>query len=111
MKFKQKQNITSPSNSKIARQTFKDEKNKIANNQKFINQITSKKIEAGIATTAESRLIKARIDFAQGRMTSLNEMSEIMSEFLASKNVVEKRADRIIAAYLAEKRESAELSI
>ena len=102
--------VTSAINSKIARQKFKEETHKLAQNENFIKKITSRNVEKHVAKTPESRLIKGRIDFAKGRMSSLKEMSSILEDFLAQNNS-NRRADRIIASYLAEKQEAVEMSV
>ncbi len=106
-----KTNLVSSKNSKIAREQFKAEKEKIEQNQSFIKKITARKMKPEVATVSESSLIKARIDFAKGRMTSLTEMTEIMQNFIDAKIAPVSRADRIIASYLKEKSEEAELTV
>lgn len=106
-----KNQVTSANHSKIARQQFKAETNQLAQNKSFIEKITSRKIAQNVAKTTESRLIKGRIDFAKGRMKSLNEMSSVLEEVLATQDVVSRRADRIIASYLAEKNQNAEILV
>ena len=94
-----RRNVTTPSDSKIARQKFNDERSKIASSKKFIKELTSRKI-SGAPTVSESRLIKGKIEFAKNRMVEINKMSVIMSEFL-SESTVKPTANRIIANYLA----------
>ena len=104
-------NLISSKNSKIAREQFKAEKERIEKNNSFIKKITSRKTKPEVAKVSESRLIKARIDFAKGRMSSLEEMTEIMQNFIDAKIAPVSRADRIIASFLKEKNETSELTL
>lgn len=104
-------NLISSKNSKLAREQFRAEKEKIEQNKSFIKKMTDRKIKPEVAKTPESRLIRAKIDFATRRKSSLAEMTEIMQNFIDAKITPVSRADRIIASYLKDKRENAELSV
>ena len=103
--------LISSKNSKLAREQFRSEKEEIIRNKSFIKKMTTRKIKSNVAKASESSLIQGRIDFAKNRMSSLNEMSEYFQDFITTQKTPIKRADRIIATLLNEKRENAELSI
>ena len=103
--------LVSSKNSKIAREQFKAKKEELIQNESFIKKLTSIKEKHDVAMVSESRLIKGRINFAKSRMSSLKEMSEMMENLLQTEKTPVKRADRIIASYLNEKREVADLTV
>ena len=100
-------NVITPDNQRLARQTFKRNRELRANDKNFIKEVTSKKIEEK-STVGEKRIISARIKFTSNRLNEFNTMAEVLSDRLGQGE----QFSRIIAEYLKSKKSAtAELSL